>query len=152
MFDRFSSRSLEVIRLARHEAHLLRSEYAGSEHVLLALLLEQGTAAWEILASLKVDVGAVRAEIESTIIYPCASHAHTAAESLTFTPACSRAFDAAREFSRNFREAEVLPEHILLGLLREKDCFAAAELAKRGIGIDEVYRKVTDRWERGHTN
>ena len=63
VFERFSERSQEAIRLAREVAHSMESEFVGTEHVLLVVLQQKDTMVAEILGTLNVDVGKARAEI-----------------------------------------------------------------------------------------
>lgn len=149
MFERFSKSSIEVLRLARKEAHAMGSECIASEHVLLALLQQPDSATSDILSTFKVDIAKVRIAIKELAQYPCDSHDHPAIDSLEFTPLCQRAFHAVREGGAKFNETGVMPDHVLLAILREKDCLALEVLRTVGIGIDELLQQVEARMESG---
>src|SRR5438067_933468 len=53
MFERFTERARQVVVLAQEEARELRHNYIGTEHILLGLLREEGSAA-RVLVSLGV--------------------------------------------------------------------------------------------------
>src|SRR5205823_7401534 len=62
VFERFTERARQVVILAQEEARELRHNYIGTEHILLGLLREEGSAA-RVLVSLGVTVDDVRAQV-----------------------------------------------------------------------------------------
>jgi ATP-dependent Clp protease ATP-binding subunit ClpC len=55
MFDKFTNRAKQVIKLAKREAQRLNHNYLGTEHILLGLLkLGQGVAV-NVLRNLNID-------------------------------------------------------------------------------------------------
>ncbi len=67
MFDKFTNRAKQVIKLAKKEAQRLNHNYLGTEHVLLGLLkLGQGIAV-NVLRNLNLDYESVRAEVERLV-------------------------------------------------------------------------------------
>ena len=67
MFDKFTNRAKQVIKLAKKEAQRLNHNYLGTEHVLLGLLkLGQGLLSTSC-ATLIIDYDAVRAEVEKVV-------------------------------------------------------------------------------------
>ena len=64
MFEKFTNRAKQVVKLAKKEAQRLNHNYLGTEHVLLGLLkLGQGVAV-NVLRNLGIDFEAVQAEVE----------------------------------------------------------------------------------------
>ena len=63
MFERFTASARSVIVGSRREAQALHHSYIGTEHMLLALLTEEGTVAYGVLHAAGVDAAAVRAEV-----------------------------------------------------------------------------------------
>src|SRR5437899_13032529 len=67
MFDKFTNRAKQVIKLAKKEAQRLNHNYLGTEHVLLGLLkLGQGIAV-NVLRNFNLDYDTVRAEVERLV-------------------------------------------------------------------------------------
>src|SRR5918996_4716489 len=64
MFERFSSQARRVVVLAQEEARGLDHDYIGTEHILLGLIHEGDGVAAQALASLEVDLTAVREAVE----------------------------------------------------------------------------------------
>jgi len=63
MFEKFTNRAKQVIKLAKKEAQRLNHNYLGTEHLLLGLLkLGQGIAV-NVLRNLSLDYDIIRAEI-----------------------------------------------------------------------------------------
>jgi ATP-dependent Clp protease ATP-binding subunit ClpA len=62
MFERFTNAARNVVIAAQQEARRLGHDCIGTEHVLLGLLREKGTAA-RVLADLGVTAGAVEREV-----------------------------------------------------------------------------------------
>jgi ATP-dependent Clp protease ATP-binding subunit ClpC len=67
MFDKFTNRAKQVIKLAKKEAQRLNHNYLGTEHVLLGLLkLGQGIAV-NVLRNLNLDYDTIRSEVERIV-------------------------------------------------------------------------------------
>src|SRR5437660_7103892 len=67
MFDKFTNRAKQVIKLAKKEAQRMNHNYLGTEHILLGLLkLEQGIAV-NVLRNMNIDYDVVRAEVEKLV-------------------------------------------------------------------------------------
>lgn len=67
MFDKFTNRAKQVIKLAKKEAQRLNHNYLGTEHVLLGLMkLGQGIAV-NVLRNMNLDYDTLRAEIERIV-------------------------------------------------------------------------------------
>lgn len=60
----YTSRAKKVIALALNETRELEMSYTGSEHLLLGLLLERQSIAFEVLQSFGLNVEAVREELK----------------------------------------------------------------------------------------
>ena len=63
MFARLTSQAREAMVLAREESGRLRHPWVGTEHLLLALLRQQGTRAGGALANLGVTSASVEHEL-----------------------------------------------------------------------------------------
>ena len=69
MFEKFTNRAKQVIKLAKKEAQRLNHNYLGTEHILLGLLkLGQGVAV-NVLRTLGVDFDTAKNEVERLIGY-----------------------------------------------------------------------------------
>jgi ATP-dependent Clp protease ATP-binding subunit ClpC len=100
----------------------------GDEHVLLAGLSEDGTAADE-LASRGVTDQALRAEIN--IVSP---PGHVRSGQIPFTPAAKRTLESAAREASN----EIQPRDLVIGALEQTDGVVAKVLERLGIERDAV--------------
>jgi ATP-dependent Clp protease ATP-binding subunit ClpC len=136
MFERYSERSRRIIFFARYEALQYGSPVIAPEHILLGLLREDKTVTARYFSS-RTSVGAdkVRNEIEERIVVrdriPQSAELHLSAET-------KRVLFYANEDSRALKSRFVLPEHILIGLLREERTIAAEVLFQFGIHAQDV--------------
>ena len=64
MFERFTDRARRVVVLAQEEARMLDHSYIGTEHILLALIREDGGVAAQALESLGITEQAARQQVE----------------------------------------------------------------------------------------
>jgi ATP-dependent Clp protease ATP-binding subunit ClpA len=62
-----SPRAKELIDYAKDEAHKLKHNYVGTEHLLLGLLREQESVAAQVLMNLGVELESVREEIRNLL-------------------------------------------------------------------------------------
>jgi ATP-dependent Clp protease ATP-binding subunit ClpC len=139
MYESFTDRAREVMKLANQEAKHFDHEYIGTEHVLLALIKEGSGVAANVLRNLKVDLSTLRNDVEKFI--PSGSDLVTM-QKLPQTPRTKLVIEYAMEEARNFNHNYVGTEHLLLGLLREQKGFAAQVLINVGVKLDEVRAEI----------
>src|SRR5436190_1523190 len=135
MIESLTERARKVMRLARQEAQRLDSEYIGTEHLLLGIVHEGGGVAAKVLRNLNVDLPGLRNEIKKRMGPPAPSGE---AFVLDFSPRCKRSIELAAESASHLGHREVGTEHLLLGLLREREGVAANSLSALGLKLDEV--------------
>lgn len=139
MFDKFTNRAKQVIKLAKKEAQRLNHNYLGTEHVLLGLLkLGQGVAV-NVLRNLNIDFDTVRAEVEKLVGYGPEIQVYG---DPALTGKVKKVFEYANEEAANLNHNYVGTEHLLLGLLRQTDGVAAQVLENLNVNLKEVRKEV----------
>lgn len=139
MFDKFTNRAKQVIKLAKKEAQRLNHNYLGTEHVLLGLLkLGQGVAV-NVLRNLNIDFDTVRAEVEKLVGYGPEIQVYG---DPALTGKVKKVFEFANEEAANLNHNYVGTEHLLLGLLRQTDGVAAQVLENLNVNLKEVRKEV----------
>jgi ATP-dependent Clp protease ATP-binding subunit ClpC len=139
MFDKFTNRAKQVIKLAKKEAQRLNHNYLGTEHVLLGLLkLGQGVAV-NVLRNLNIDFETVRNEVEKLVGYGPEIQVFG---DPALTGKVKKVFEFANEEAANLNHNYVGTEHLLLGLLRQTDGVAAQVLENLNVNLKEVRKEV----------
>ena len=139
MFDKFTNRAKQVIKLAKKEAQRLNHNYLGTEHVLLGLLkLGQGVAV-NVLRNLSIDFETVRGEVEKLVGYGPEIQVYG---DPALTGKVKKVFEYANEEAGNLNHNYVGTEHLLLGLLRQTDGVAAQVLENLNVDLVEVRKEV----------
>jgi uncharacterized protein (TIGR02246 family) len=144
MFERYTEKARRAIFFARYEASQYGSKTIETEHLLLGLFREDHTLARKFLTE-KGGGQSLRDEIESHITR--GERLSTAVE-IPISAECKRILNMAAEEGERLGQKHVGTEHLLLGILREADCFAARLLTERGLTLvwlrEEMARPSTD--------
>jgi ATP-dependent Clp protease ATP-binding subunit ClpC len=136
MENRITDRFRKLLRLAESEARALKHEYVGTEHLLLALVRDGSGVGAHVLKNLHVDLDAV---IQDTVKYIGPGKANPIfPEALPHTPRAKKVVEFAIEESRGLKHNFIGSEHLLLGLLREEEGFAAQLLMNHGLTLDKA--------------
>ncbi len=139
MFDKFTNRAKQVIKLAKKEAQRLNHNYLGTEHVLMGLLkLGQGVAV-NVLRNLNIDFDTVRSEVEKLVGYGPEIQVYG---DPSLTGKVKKVFEYANEEAATLNHNYVGTEHLLLGLLRQSDGVAAHVLENLNVNLKEVRKEV----------
>jgi ATP-dependent Clp protease ATP-binding subunit ClpC len=117
MFERFTERARHSIVLAQDEAHTLKHNYIGTEHILLGLLREQEGVAARVLRSLEITLEEVRAQVARII----GQGEEVTAGQIPFTPRAKKVLELALREALSLGHNYIGTEHILLGLVRENE-------------------------------
>jgi ATP-dependent Clp protease ATP-binding subunit ClpC len=139
MFERFTDRARKVMQLANQEAQRCNHEYIGTEHVLLGLVKEGSGVAANALKHFDVDLDKTGSEVEKLVR---SGRDMVTTGKLPQTPRAKKALDYSIEEARNLNHDYVGTEHILLGLLREKETVAAQILMNLGLNLEAVRNEV----------
>ena len=139
MFDKFTNRAKQVIKLAKKEAQRLNHNYLGTEHVLLGLLkLGQGIAV-NVLRNFNLDYDILRAEVERLVGFGPEIQVYG---DPALTGKVKKVFEFANEEAANLNHNYVGTEHLLLALLRQSDGVAAQVLENLNINLKDVRKEV----------
>jgi len=140
MFERFSEKARQVILLSQKEARTRDHDHIGTEHILLGLIHEgQGTGV-KALVTLGVSPDTVRERVDEIIGRgeqpPGSAH-------IPFTAQAKKVLELALRETLNLGHNYIGTEHILLGLIRERDGVAAQVLGDLGVDYDRTREQVT---------
>lgn len=138
--QRFTERARRVLQLANQEARGLQHTSVGSEHILLALSKDARGVAACALNNVHVDPSVIAEEVER-LVHP--GICIPVAENLPHTPAAERVIQSAIEEAQYLNHNYVGTEHILLGLLREREGITARVLRESGVSLKEVRAEIT---------
>ena len=139
MFDKFTNRAKQVIKLAKKEAQRLNHNYLGTEHVLLGLLkLGQGIAV-NVLRNMNLDYETVRAEVEKLVGFGPEIQVYG---DPALTGKVKKSFEYAAEEASSLGHNYVGTEHLLLALLRQSDGVAAQVLENLNINLKDIRKEI----------
>lgn len=139
MFDKFTNRAKQVIKLAKKEAQRLNHNYLGTEHILLGLLkLGQGIAV-NVLRNFNLDYDTVRTEIERLVGFGPEIQVYG---DPALTGKVKKVFEYSNEEAANLNHNYVGTEHLLLALLRQRDGAAAQVLENLNVNLKDIYREI----------
>lgn len=130
-FLRFSPRARKSVEIAREETAQFSHAYIGTEHLLLGLLKVTDGIAARALAELGVDYEKVRDWMLTAT--PRGKGTVPPLAELSYLPRCRKALRFAIEEADRYGNQFVGTEHLLLGLLRVTDGYAAHTLAYFGV-------------------
>jgi ATP-dependent Clp protease ATP-binding subunit ClpC len=138
MFERFTERARQIIFCARYEASQLGSPYIETEHLLLGLFREDKALGQRFMGSPETRE-AIRKEIEQH--KPIGGKISSSVD-LPLSIESQRVLAFAAEEAEGLSHRDVGTEHLLLGLLREKKCFAAKLLHDRGVHLEPIREEL----------
>jgi Clp amino terminal domain, pathogenicity island component/ClpX C4-type zinc finger len=129
----------EVLLLAEDEARCHNHNYLGTEHILLGLLATPHSIAARILTRAGADREEARAAVERFI--GRGPHQPPTGP-LTLTPRAKRALSHARKEAKFEHSMHTRGEHLLFGILRERDGVAAQVLTVLGVDHADVRKRI----------
>jgi ATP-dependent Clp protease ATP-binding subunit ClpA len=136
----FTDRVRKVLQIAREEALRLSHEYVGTEHILLAVILEGEGVAMAVLTNLNVDTEEMSREVEAAIKKGGA--APSGDLQLPYTSRAKKVLELAMSEARELNHSYVGSEHLLLGLLGEEKGIAAQVLNGAGVTLELARAEV----------
>ncbi len=139
MYNRFTERARRVLTLAKEEARRLGHDFVGTEHIVLGILREGSGVALAVLQKMNLKADLLKEATEE--IMGKGSNVLSFGE-ISFTPKARRVLELAVEESRTLGHSYVGTEHLLLGVLREKEGIGAQILGDLGISVEKAREEV----------
>jgi ATP-dependent Clp protease ATP-binding subunit ClpC len=137
MDELFTDSAKAVLAIAQEEAKYFRHQSVGSEHLLLALVLEPNGIAGKTLRQLNADKNDIREEIEHLTGYGTVK-GYPRGAYLPYSPRAKQVFAYAGDEARRLGATNIGTEHILLGLLRDEDILASRILLNLGLSLSKM--------------
>jgi ATP-dependent Clp protease ATP-binding subunit ClpC len=138
MFELFTEKAIDTIKIAQHEARNLHQSCVGSELLLLGLVGQGNSIATAVLRGLGLTLETVIAEVEGAVGQGLEI---TSAET-PFTPAARQVLERAIQEARLLDQNYVAPEHLLLAMTRDPEDGATQILRKLAIDPVEIRQQV----------
>jgi ATP-dependent Clp protease ATP-binding subunit ClpC len=145
--NRFTQKAKRVLSLAQQEAEEAKAEVIGSEHLLLGLLIEEGTAAKRVLDDLGVELDSVRVIVKE--LNEDEESIETGASNLGDD--VKRLLEQALAEALADKAAMVGTEHLILAMSRDENSAAMRVLGMLGLTPEQVIRqtvRVMDEYQR----
>jgi ATP-dependent Clp protease ATP-binding subunit ClpC len=138
MYERFTDRARKVMQLADQEAERLNCEYVGTEHILLGLAREGNGVAAHVFKNMGADLSNITREVERII----QSGRGLVRKGDPLSNRAKKVLEYSMEECRKLNHNYVGTEHLLLGLVREREGVAVEVLGNLGLQLQEVRDEV----------
>ena len=140
MENSYSKSVNQVLEIAREQAQDFHHRLIGTEHVLLALVIETDGEAGKILRSWGLTPTAVREEIERYTGYGSAPKTSY----MEMSPRLSLALDYAKRQADQGGYKEIETNHVLLGITASEQVLSAMILKNLNVDIGRLRQDVND--------
>jgi homoserine dehydrogenase len=136
--ERFTQRARRALGLALEEAERLHHAHIGTEHLLLALLREEGGVGGRVLRELGLEVRRTREMLERLAGAGQAARGSR----IDLTPGVKRALELAVDEARRMGQRYVGTEHLLLGLVRVNEGVGREVLRELSVAPEQIRRQT----------
>lgn len=136
---RLSGDARQVLLFAEDEAQSLNHNYVGTEHILLGLLAARHSIAARILTR----AGAGQEEARAAVVRIIGRGPQQPATSpLALTPRARKVLSHARKEAKFDHSMHTRGQHLLFGILRERNGVAAQVLTNLGVDHADVSKRI----------
>ncbi|CDF74330.1 ATP-dependent Clp protease ATP-binding subunit [Lactobacillus acidophilus] len=143
MENSYSKSVNQVLEIAREQAQNFHHRLIGTEHILLALVIETDGEAGKILRSWGLTPTAIREEIERYTGYGSAPKASY----MEMSPRLSLALDYAKRQAEQGGYKEIKTNHVLLGITASEQVLSAMILKNLSVDISRLRQDAIDSLE-----
>ncbi len=137
MEELFTERAQAVLEIAQEEAKRLKHQSVSSEHVLLALVVEQNGIAGKVLREMDLNETEIYEEIEHLIGYG-GIRSYPKGVFLPYSPRMKQVFALASSEVKKTSSQKVGTEHILMSLLKDESIMATRIMINLGISLSKA--------------
>ncbi len=142
MNNQFSQKFSEVVSFSKEEAYRLQNATICPEHLLLAILREEGGKAFEILVKLDVDTHQLKRDLEYRLL-GMRSGTQPQESDIPFAENTTKILKICMLEARLLKSTVVGTEHLLLAILKEDDNEAAFALKDCEVHYQDVFKQLS---------
>ena len=135
MFEKFTEKAINVISTAQKEAADMNQSKICPAYLLLGILQLESNICARLLAHAGVNIDELRDNLKKT---GCVHK-----DSVTFTAESREVFKKAFEIARNHRNAYIIPEHLLLAMVWDRDSEVSRLLKPYNVDIEKLKHNLT---------
>ena len=137
MEDKFSPKVKGIVSHSKYEAIRLGHDYISTEHLVLGIIKEKESKAYDVIKSTNIDILSFVDELEA--LHPVnAINNCTTGKNIKLTISAEKALKATYLEATNFKESSINAGHLLLSILRNSNDPTTLLLNKHKI----IYRHV----------
>ena len=134
MNQNYTQAAEQAVRLAEQYAREKKAAYLGTEHLLYGLYQEKSTVGDLLRECFSVDSFDLLLEVMAS------SDSHK--KKLTYTPELQAVLEEAKRLSDSMHMEKTGTGHMLLAILRRKDCIAGRLLNSLHVNRGKLYKDV----------
>ena len=134
----YSEESEIVIKEAKRIAKKLGQNFVGSEHLIVALASVSDTTAYSILNANGLDIIKIIDALKFTLEPGCV----VTGEKDKYTKSARKILDDSQYEAKRLGSNEVGTEHLLIALIKIKDCVAMKLMASENVNVQKVYTDI----------
>ena len=138
--ERFTERARRAVDAAAETARELGHNFVGSEHLLLGLFAQPEGLAARALTEAGID----RPAVEAKILEMVPRGEEPLLDNPLYTPRASMALQGALGEALRLGHNYIGTEHILLGLLRDRNAVAAWTLRELDVSVDSIRTRLVE--------
>jgi len=138
--DKFTEQAQEVLEASQEMVRRYHHNQWDVEHILLALLEQQGGVTQDILREMGVDIEAVKKRVEATLgNFPAVAYEAT---QIYATPRVPGLMQNARQEADRLKDEFISTEHLFIAIAGEARGEAATILAEFGVTQEKIYQAL----------
>ena len=134
----YSEESEIVIKEANRIAKKLGQNFVGSEHLIVALASVSDTTAYSILNANGLDI----IKIIDALKFTLEPGGVVTGERDKYTKSARKILDDSQYEAKRLGSNEVGTEHLLIALIKVKDCVAMKLMASENVNVQKVYTDI----------
>jgi hypothetical protein len=138
--ERFTERARRAVDAAATAARGLGHNFVGTEHLLLGLFAQPDGLAARALA----EAGVQQAAVEAKVLEAVPRGSEPLLDNPLYTPRASLALQGALEEALRLGHNYIGTEHILLGLMRDRDALAARALKELDVSAERIRTRLVE--------
>ena len=135
---RLTRQAERAVTFARDIAEELHHSYVGTEHLMLGMIRSADGLASKILIQNDITEEQMLRLIKQLIN----DGDVVAGEVTDYTPRARRVLECSSREAARFNQKQIGTEHLLIALLKEKDCIALRLINTLGVSIQKVYSEL----------